>query len=259
MSALVLLAIAVAGSCFVRSYPRARYQQARCVGWDAYFHVASWGTLLFVAAFTVTLLLDWLNVPSKVLGLFGFSMHDVLPVYEMSALSLKTGFAGLLSMVLGPALGRLFNNRANQQAMTGYLASEYDLERMLYVSSTQGSLVQISLKSRKVYIGLVFDGSIADNAGQHEQFLIFPVLSGYRDTGTLEMVLTNSYQSFYETLDTDGWERFAGQFQTLIWVSEISSMAYFDPDAYAGIQSNITRVAPAKNTSAQSANSVTST
>jgi hypothetical protein len=243
VSALILLAIAVAGSCFARSYPLARYRQVRSIGWDAYFHVASWGTLLLVVAIFVTALVDWFNFPSRFFGVFGYGVHDLIAASHISALGLKTGFACLLSMVLGVLLGWRLDNPANQEAMYQLLLKEHDLERMLYTSSSEGTLVQINLKSRKVYIGLVFDGSISPGIEPHEQFLIFPVLSGYRDKDTLNMVLTNSYETFYEKLSGDetlgGWKKFADKFHTLIWVSEISSMAYFDPTAYSGIQSNM--------------------
>lgn len=209
--------------------------------------MASWGTLLLIIAACITALVDWSNLPSRFFGLFGYSVSDLAAASQISPLRLKTGFACLLSMVLGAFLGWRLDNPANQEAMFQLLLKEHDLEKMLYMSSSEGALVQISLKSRKVYIGLVFDGSISPGIEPHEQFLIFPVLSGYRDKDSLNMVLTNSYERFYEKLSgdgsLDGWKKFADKFHTLIRVSEISSMAYFDPSAYSGIQSNLAATA----------------
>lgn len=189
-------------------------------------------------AAALSIVIDVLNLPSLILGRVGLSITSITDAYQITSTQLKAGFACLLSMLLGICLARFLDIPKNQNAMYELLVREHDLERMLYQSSKQGTLVQITLKSRKVYIGLVFDGSIAPGIEKHEQFMLLPMLSGYRDKNSLCLELTNSYIDFYEGLDPDqSWD--PTTFYTLILASEISSMAFYDPSAYDAIQSNL--------------------
>ena len=75
------------------------------------------------------------------------------------------------------------------------------LNRMLTQAFLQQSLVMVSLSSRKVYIGILIRLSSPSELEQGKGSLgLVPVLSGYRDSATLELRISNDYQERLQAL-----------------------------------------------------------
>ncbi len=95
-------------------------------------------------------------------------------------------------------------------------------------------MLQITLKSSKVYIGYIQNTSINDNFDDTEYFTLFPLLSGYRNKDDQTLRLTTSYFEAYEQIEntTPTTENLEDQFRILVPRSEVMSMSYFRPDYY---------------------------
>ena len=63
----------------------------------------------------------------------------------------------------------------------------------------QGQLVKVSLKSRKVYIGIIAGDHFEHN--DLEYITLIPYFSGHRDKDTLRLQLSRSYLDSYRQLD----------------------------------------------------------
>lgn len=69
------------------------------------------------------------------------------------------------------------------------------LERMLFESFVNKIPLIITMNDRKVYVGIVkILSEPTENKGATHEFSLFPILSGYRDTENLNVVLTNNYE-----------------------------------------------------------------
>ncbi len=112
--------------------------------------------------------------------------------------------------------------------------------------------VLVSLKSKKVYVGIV--SCPAFEHGDYEVVELLPLLSGYRDKDTLQVRFTSNYQSHYIrqgigivgtmsrlTLD---------DFRTLLPKREIDNVSFFDIETFKKFQ-EIEKDAPPDGDSAK--------
>lgn len=131
---------------------------------------------------------------------------------------------------------------------------------------TNGDVIQITLESKKVYIGFVFSLNTEDMLHGAEYVSLWVVMSGYRKTDDLTMILTNNYTKQYDKIlglqnesssslgiaslimqhsikHSDSHSIILARsklqkFTIVVPTSKIISIGYFDPDAYKTINSN---------------------
>jgi hypothetical protein len=85
--------------------------------------------------------------------------------------------------------------------------------------------ISVTLKTRKVYIGYVVQ---TPNLKVTEQYIhVLPLVSGYRDSTTLELRLTADYAKVYATGKVN-----VDDFSITIPLAGIDSANLFDSDAY---------------------------
>jgi len=117
------------------------------------------------------------------------------PRLEASVLAflLSMVIAGLASLALkhSPRLARWAADRAA-------LATGSTLERLIHRAMRNALLVQITLKSRKVYVGFV-DANL-DPTVPDRRLRIRPLMSGYRSEQTQEVRFTTDYLAIFEAL-----------------------------------------------------------
>jgi hypothetical protein len=99
------------------------------------------------------------------------------------------------------------------------------LLRVLHSAAAQERMVAIVLDNRKVYIGFV---AAAPNLESHDAFFsITPFFSGYRDTTTMDLVLTVDYLRVYER------EHLAPEdFNVTVPIASVRMASFFDQSAY---------------------------
>ena len=93
--------------------------------------------------------------------------------------------------------------------------------------------LRLSLKSRKVYVGLVMEEQF--ESGDLDYVLIIPLVSGYRDKDTLDIFFDCNYVSVYEKHGLVSEDELSEEkllklndFRLAIKASEIESVAFFE-------------------------------
>ena len=105
------------------------------------------------------------------------------------------------------------------------------IELVLEDATTRHSLVEVSLRSRKSYVGLPLDSGIG-KASDSDVSLI-PVYSGYRDEATLELKLTRDYRPvLVEFIFPDTPSLKPEDFRVIFPMSEVVSVRLFDNKAF---------------------------
>lgn len=76
------------------------------------------------------------------------------------------------------------------------------LELFLYQSFLTGSLVQVSVKNDKVYVGIVVAMGDPDGGETFKEIALLPMMSGYRDKEERKIYLSNDYpQLFFKSVN----------------------------------------------------------
>ena len=93
--------------------------------------------------------------------------------------------------------------------------------------------IELSLKNRKSYVGLVLRGSITKRG--RSDVTVLPISSGYRSADTLELNLTIHYAPIIEQLIDKEVERvddLLRDYSVVLPRSEVCSARLFDPAVY---------------------------
>lgn len=238
---VLLIAIAlVSGFLFTNRHKPARFEQKRSVGWNSYFHVASWGTLFGVMSAVICLMFDYFNIISKLfdyyesplsLGGLTVNLDDLkLAAWSISTLALSISFGWLSQIFYALFPDKLFKLIAKN-------AQKDHLDLIILEASATSFPVLITLKSRKCYVGLCYGEaettSLQGERGSH--IAILPFLSGYRDKDTLSLELNTNYDEHYDLngINTGENERLSlDDFKNVIPKSEIESLSFFDLETY---------------------------
>ena len=195
-----------------------RTDALRRSGYHVAFQSAFWGFMLLVPAYPIAL-----------------GLCDLYP----AILPELRDRAAILSLVLGIVLPTPLNKVLySQRDAEKRIAEEHgDLVELLIVEAIErATLIEISLRGGKVYIGFPLANRIARWTGSHVSML--PMSSGYRNKDTLELEITTDYApviSDYLETTQDPTTRVAEKlrdFRVVIPRSEIVSARLFDPDLH---------------------------
>jgi len=146
----------------------------------------------------------WLT---PLMGLFGYAVGSFWP----SANS--------------PRLKKKYENIVQGKSLENYIKNTME----------EGTFLLITLKSRKVYIGMVMDSSLQFNeldVGEEKYLRVLVTLSGYRSDTDMQMCLTVDYndeelRKFIQESDKPNTK-----LEAMIPVKEIASIQPFDPRIY---------------------------
>ncbi|WP_319940126.1 hypothetical protein [Xenorhabdus littoralis] len=121
-------------------------------------------------------------------------------------------------------------------------AKKDSVNELLLESLENGLLVMVTLKSRKVYVGMV-DGAKFFNFHTHsdEMISIIPFISGYRDKDSLSFKVEHYYVDIYNqkgiTLNSEPLS--VHQFRHILPRDQIESFSLFDVDNYVSFEDKI--------------------
>ncbi|MBD0319442.1 MAG: hypothetical protein ICV87_03850 [Gemmatimonadetes bacterium] len=215
----VLLLPLLGGFALVTRWNYTRFKTKRYSGERLIFYAAIAGVFLLMGAFlvvrTVALLLPGLQA----------SWHRAVP-FAYAGTSLLAFFLGLT----GGAVLNLFTSR---DAAVRAVVEEWNdfLELLLDEAISKTSMVSLTLKSGKVYVGFIT--SNFDPAYDRKYIRLWPILSGYRDSETQEMKITTNYSLVYAEMDSSGTNpAVVDDFQVIVPVGEVQSANLFDPRTY---------------------------
>lgn len=219
----VLLLPLLGGYLFLSYCNLTRFNTNRHSGHRLIFHAAAAGLGFLTFAFLVVLYLS--------------RRWPVFAAWWQSAVSIPYLGTSLLACLLGALLPWPINlipyfrkEEANQRAIEH--ASDH-LEILLSRACRETKAVSVTLKSRKVYIGLVT--RTHDPLFDRKYIQLLPMKSGFRDSATLALMLTVDYTAAYAKIiqaETNVLAAGVQDFEIVIPVSEIQSVNLFDATTY---------------------------
>ena len=248
MEALFLVIILASGFMFTSRYPMARFKQLRTKEWIQYLHIFVWGLPFAFSSLIIVNIIYWCLKSFY----FSFDKYWVGKLIS-SDFSVYVFLWSLLSFCSAWVIGYFVSKKKSFSVdATLKCAEENPLKTAMYKASKSGEFVQITLSSRKVYIGLIT--LVSDFKSPETKFIkICPFLSGFRDNDTLIMYITNNYLENYlpafkefKIRDTKTLKEFVKKdpnlmgrileklepFTNVIPIENILSFAYFDPEVY---------------------------
>ncbi|GGP37220.1 hypothetical protein GCM10009347_01470 [Shewanella algicola] len=244
MGAFAVAFILISGYIYVSNSTFQMYITRREDGHRYYFRCGAYGIFFCLIGIIISIALDRFNIPTIALKcIFRTSIEELTGVTQYTKslqdyLSLKMVLGSSLAVVLAPLASKLDNFFRDDEQSRNYIHKEKSpaLEKFLFECGSELQTVLITLKSRKVYVGMVND--IPIESGDVEHFSILPILSGYRDKDKLTVSFTTNYYLHYQNNLNDEGEPVDGSgaclddFVEMIPVSEIAHIGRFDIDTY---------------------------
>lgn len=222
------------------STPFGRATLRRSQGWEAYAHLAknglgllAQGILLTAVLFFLSLvyaffwsiaswIFSWDDSPYRaVVKIYSYDLYRGIKLYELLAVVLSYFYH----------IGTL---RQGKDDWKETFRSQNAVLNMIIGATESQSPLRVSLKSRKVYIGIVeserFTNSDLDNV------TLIPYLSGHRDKDTLQMVVDHNYFDVYHKNEIADDLTSLSLFRVVIRMDEVESMSLFDIAYFADFQ-----------------------
>lgn len=224
MSLGLLLLPALGGYWFLIHFNYTRYKTERHSGHHLLFRSAIAGVFFYYFAWALTLIADSI-CPSLTLL---WDAHSPQPFTSEVLLSLVLSF-------LTPFVLNRFCHPLPTARKVAADAGEH-IELLIDRAFQEESLIELSLHSRKTYIGLVPESGIGTVSDSDADVVLIPMLSGYRKEDTLELVITTNYVGVMLAYPEENLGRDLRGFQVVIPLSEVVSARMFDLDVYQAFQ-----------------------
>ena len=197
-----------------------RYRQQRLEPQKLIFNSFLGGIILMMIAWIFT------TAVSAVAPDFVQSIQQFYP--------LKTEYFGtcIIAFVISVLFTEISNRFVNKDEYISIAINRIgnELERLCESCNREGSMIQLSLKNDKFYIGWIKSLPIPSSSSY---ITILPVYSGYRHKETRRLQFTTQYLDVYATYVRDGEVLDIRELTSLvIKTDEIISASRFDPDMY---------------------------
>ena len=223
MNAALLLLPAAAGGYWLLSRSNiTRYRLARLSGYHLLFASTVCGSVLY--GFAHALLLLFSSYYPAIVNSWAEGSPQLLTNTVQISL--------FLAVLSPPILNRVFPE--DLWAAKAAFASGDLIELALEDAASRPSLVEVSLRNRKCYIGLPLDSGIGSTPDSDVSLI--PVYSGYRDEATLELVLTRDYRPVVTTHTFPNTLLTPEDFRVIFPMSEIVSVRPFDSEVFDTFQ-----------------------
>lgn len=255
MWAFVIVFILICGYRYVDTHLPSRYKLNKAVGWNAYFCVGAkgieflWGGILLTALLIFYLYASMfiLNIPAYLGAKYEHFTYagDFLDqrFFGLSALSsLCLASAAIVSLKRTSKVDKYNASLENRINYFREIAKDSAIESLLLESIdriSDGLLILVTLKSRKVYVGMLdmarFEGMDVNT------LVLIPFLSGYRDKDTLTFKIEHDYSEHYlkESITLDSKPLSVYQFRHVLPFEQIESFSLFDLNTYKKFQESI--------------------
>lgn len=132
------------------------------------------------------------------------------------------------------------NNLADLTSMNE-IFKDSPLDRIFFYSLLRKKVVLISLSSRKIYVGIIKSmGEPTESNGTNQEISLMPLMSGYRDKDTLNIMFTNNYNYNYQESTKENNLK-ENNFEIVIDSSIIETASLFDFTEYEKINTNMNK------------------
>lgn len=249
MWAAVVIIVLVCGYNYTNCHLPSRYRQNKAVGWNAYFDVAHKGGQFLISGFllacVIVFLVFFFMFILNILAYVGvnyekFTFANDLLEYRLLGLSMFSalilGCTVLVSFGQASQAKKNFKDPQKRVDIFREIAAHSAVENILLESIERGLLLLVTLKSRKVYVGMI-DEARFDQLDTNTLVLI-PFMSGYRHKDTLTFCVEHNYVDHYQsegiTLTSEPLSVY--QFRHVLPVDQIESFSLFNVNTYETFQ-----------------------
>lgn len=263
MFALLILPILISGFIHLSRYPKEKLKLHRYDGQLLYLKSAKHGVVyLLVTSLLCFLLKDfaianysfqpvtWLLdiIKSRDLNKEKISTSEVqftwLLVISFLTIIFSyfcTCLAQLYTFSLDALSEKYYGNKVQSISYLGEILKDSPIDSLFYNSFSNLKPILITLKSKKVYVGIVNQlGEPNESSLPNQEISIVPVLSGYRSSNELKVIFTNDYNALHSS---------ENDISTIIKVCEIETASWFNTEVYESVNGNV------DNTQSQSGDS----
>ncbi len=110
-----------------------------------------------------------------------------------------------------------------------HLSRANGIEGLIYQCMERGDLAWITLKSQRIYIGMIHTATF--DVGDANNIVLIPMLSGYRNHETLDLRVEHNYSAWYDEHDIDlaSEPMSALDFRKVLLLSQVESLSLFHP------------------------------
>lgn len=185
--AVLLIFTAIAGFIFCEYCYPYKILLPRLNGQAFYIRALTFGIPFLVTSFLVSKFAFYL--PTKFPATHLFTVADDENLFSIGI------FAIVLGYITSKVVNYLFNHERFKDKRKQWIKDamgKNDFDSIIYQSANKVSLITITLDSRKVYVGITFDG--LDPKPNNSHLTLLPIFSGYRDSETLNLHITIKYQ-----------------------------------------------------------------
>lgn len=243
MIAFITLVLIAFGYHYASTNPTQKAMLKRSAGWETYgillkhgFYFGFWG---FLVAISIILLVSFLIALIVAIGegTFVEAFKSLMSLLFDTYFGIKHFIIVCTTLLFSYfiCVGSITNSSKNLNELK-QLDSFLDV---LLTAMEQQTAVKISLKSRKVYIGAVYQEQFEQL--NFDNIVIIPYLSGYRDKDTLKLKLHCNYMEIYSEYDiqelTDESATWSlSDFRLTIKASEVESISLFYESMFRDFQ-----------------------
>ena len=237
MTLSILLLPAVGGYWFLTHWNYTRYQAVRESGYRLLFRSAVAGIFLSFVSRIITLFLQERWPPISEFWDLHFRKIVAVEAIFQEPFTLEV-ILSLGLVVLLPSLLNVFYKDDRGAERAAREAGDH-VELLIQESINDQLPVEVTLRNRKVYIGLGLESGIGTSS--ESDIALIPMYSGYRKEGTLNLNIEIDYLPVIsdfvkcdeeQTLEATGERRSSEEFRIVIPVTEVVSARLFDEEVY---------------------------
>ncbi|ELQ6263092.1 hypothetical protein R2305_002482 [Cronobacter malonaticus] len=243
MGTAIFMVLMVCGYWYTSRDLSTRFKFMRTSGWDVYFLVALYGCIFVLQGIIATGLL-WLALlgVSSVLNAFpawsgSDDYHYQMAFMNWSFLGIQApvvlmlGFAILFCLYRANWSPTAKLDNTGRRTLYRTLSRANGIEGLLYECMEEGELIWITMKSQRVYIGMIHNATFDSTRSDISNLVLIPMLSGYRDHETLDLRVEHNYSAWYDSHDItlQAGEKSALAYRKVILLNQIESLSLFDP------------------------------
>ncbi|MDF7652204.1 hypothetical protein PUG42_27075 [Erwiniaceae bacterium L1_54_3] len=250
MGTAIFMVMMVCGYWYTSRDMSSRLKIKRSIGWDVYFLIALYGCIFVLQGVLATALV-WLMLLAASAANNAFALsHELHAHWHVEFMTWS--FLGIQAPVVTMlALAVLFcvyrSNWADSARLT--VSSRKDLyqrlsrsngiEQMLLQCMEEGSLAWVTLKSRRIYIGMIHAATF--EYASTANIVLIPMLSGYRDSRTLNLAVEHNYSCWYNQhgINFISAPKSVLEFRKVIMVDQIESLSLFDPASASALATGL--------------------
>ncbi|SFT47474.1 hypothetical protein SAMN05192562_101421 [Kosakonia arachidis] len=241
MGTAIFMVLMVCGYWYTSHDLSTRFKFKRSFGWDVYFLVALYGCV-FVLQGILAMALLWLclliasTVMNQLPAEFGPQTHHLqMSFMNWSFLGIQApvvmmlAFAVLFCFWRSNWSGSARLDSAGRRELYKHLSRANGVEGLIYQCMETGDLAWITLKSQRIYIGMIHTATF--DSGDANNIVLIPMLSGYRDAKTLDLHVEHNYSAWYaeHNIELASGPRPALDFRKVLLLSQVESLSLFDP------------------------------